>query len=150
MFKQISISNSSGCTPKYSGHYEQKRRLCCSEGVYRNVFKLDVNINIKSGQGKKDSASSKKVVSESAKWREAGSPGKGGGMGAPIASIRQGRVTSVGTASVSSSYHQGPSSSGEGSSAQIPARRLLAPPGACTSRVAAKILRQESKCNTLL
>lgn len=78
-----------------------------------------------------------------------GSPGKGGGMGAPTASIRQGRVTSVGTASVSSSHHQGPSLSEEGCSAQIPARRLLAPPGACRSRVAAKIPRQESKCKHL-
>lgn len=70
-------------------------------------------------------------------------------MGAPTASIRQGRVTSVGTASVSSSHHQGPSLSEEGCSAQIPARRLLAPPGACRSRVAAKIPRQESKCKHL-
>jgi hypothetical protein len=76
--------------------------------------------------------------------------GRDGGMGALIASIRQGRVTSVGTASVSSSYHQGPSPNGKGCSAQIPARRLRAPPGACRSRVDAKIPRQESKCNTLL
>jgi hypothetical protein len=33
LFKQISISNPSVCTPKYSGHYEQKRWLCYSEGV---------------------------------------------------------------------------------------------------------------------
>lgn len=139
VFKQISISNLSGFTLKYSDHYQHKRRLCCSERAHGNFFKLDLNINIKSVQGEKDSASPNEAVSESAKWREAGSPGKGWGMGAPIANIRQGRVTSVGTASVSSSHHhQGPSRSGEGCSAQIPARRLQAPPGACRSRVAAK------------
>lgn len=96
-----------------------------------------------------DSASPKEAVSESAKWRKQAARGREGGMGAPTASIRQGRVTSVGTASVSSSHHQGPSLSEEGCSAQIPARRLLAPPGACRSRVAAKIPRQESKCKHL-
>lgn len=53
------------------------------KGFNGNFFKLDLNINIKSRQwgGGGDSASPKEAVSESAKWREGGSPGKGWGDG---------------------------------------------------------------------
>lgn len=67
--------------------------LCCSEGFRGNFFKLVLNINIKSRRGG-GRRRRQEAVSKRAKWREADSPGRGRGV--PTASIRQGRVTSVG------------------------------------------------------